>query len=159
MSAESSLKVLLVEDSEDERLLFRIGSRRSGLEIDLQTVSSCREAIDYLEARGHYGNRGVYPIPDLIVLDLVLPGMDGLGFLAWRMANPWCLAIPVVAFSGMEGLRWKERALSLGADGFVTKPFDFDTWGAAVRQICELGTKDGRKAPTEIDSGSLPEAA
>ena len=132
------IDILLVEDNDDDRTLFELAAKRCGLPIRLQAVMSGREAVDYLEARGTYGERARYPLPELIILDLLMPGMDGLAFLAWRKTKSWLEALPVVAFSGVDSEDWRARAAVAGATGFVAKPFDVADWPAAIRQACQL---------------------
>jgi CheY-like chemotaxis protein len=133
------LNLLFVEDSEDDRILFQRASKTCGLSLRVIGVSSCREAIDYLEAQGGYSNREEYPIPDLIMLDLQLPGMDGLAFLGWRRTSLWAMMVPTVVFSGLNSEGLAARAAAAGAAGFVMKPHDFSDWPAAIAEACWLG--------------------
>ena len=143
------LNILLVEDSEDDWFLFRRAAEKCGLNVLVTWLGSCREAIDYLEARSQYSNREEHPIPDLIMLDLEMPGMDGLAFLAWRHTSLWAKMVPTVVFSGLDGAGLAARAVAAGAAGFVTKPHASSDWPAAIAEACRLGgvAMGAQKAP------------
>jgi two-component system response regulator len=133
------LNILLIEDSEDDQVLFSRAAEKCGLPVRVTGLRSGREAIDYLEARGTYSDRGAHPIPDLIMLDLEMPGMDGLAFLGWRYTSLWAKTVPTVVFSGLEGPELAARAADAGAAGFVRKPQDLSDWPAAIVEACRLG--------------------
>lgn len=131
--------ILLIEDSEDDQILFRRAAEKCGLSVRVVGLRSCREAIDYLEARGAFSNREEHPIPDLIMLDLEMPGMDGLAFLGWRHTSLFAKTIPTVVFSGLDAPGLASRAVAAGAAGFVRKPSDLSDWPAAIMEACLLG--------------------
>jgi CheY-like chemotaxis protein len=134
------LQVLLVDDDHNDRAIFGLAADRTDLDLWLQTASGAQQAMDYLEGHGTYADRAMHPIPDLLLLDLKMPGMDGFEFLTWLRASSKFAALPVVIFSGSENKHERERAMKLGANHVVTKPFDFDHWKAVVREVWEFGT-------------------
>jgi CheY-like chemotaxis protein len=141
------LDILLIEDREDDQILFRRAAQSCGLGLRVVGLRSCREAIDYLEARGECWDRAAHPIPDLIMLDIGMPGMDGLAFLGWRQRSVLAAAVPTVVFSGLADPGLEIRALAAGAAGFVVKPQDVSEWPAAIAEACALGglVRDERK--------------
>jgi len=87
-----------------------------------------QEALDRL--------RGPLPFPALVLLDVMMPGMDGLQFLVERKREPALASIPVVMLSAANrGLPW---AIALGADDYLQKPLEFEEVAATVR--CHVGS-------------------
>src|SRR5438132_550572 len=74
---------LLVEDSEDDAYFMQRAFERAGLKNPLHIVTNGQEAIDYMAGRKHFSDRANYPLPDMIFLDLKMPGMDGFQVLTW----------------------------------------------------------------------------
>jgi len=140
------LDVLLVDDDRNDLALFGMAAERVDVNIWLQTASSAEQAIDYLEGKDHYADRTLHPVPDLLLLDLVMPGMDGFDFLAWRKNSPPPVKVPVIVLSGLGEREKTERALALGADSYLPKPADFDGWKELAKTVWELGIKHAREA-------------
>jgi len=97
---EQKLDLLLVDDNPIDLVFFGRAANRTLLDIRLQTLTAGQQAIDYLEAKGEYNERCRFPWPDLIVLDLKMPEVNGFDFLAWRKASALFSSIPVIIFSG-----------------------------------------------------------
>jgi len=135
------LDILMVDDDEVDLGLFRQAIARTGLNIGFQPLTTGRDAIDYLEAKGYYQQRATHPLPDVIVLDLKMPNINGLDFLAWRKASDHFSAIPVAALSGSTDKREIERALELGATIHLVKPDTFEGWQKIVREIWSVADK------------------
>jgi CheY-like chemotaxis protein len=140
---EPRLDILMVDDDEIDLGLFRQAIDRTGLNISFQALTSGKDAIDYLEAKGYYRERASHPFPDVLVLDLKMPQLNGFDFLAWRKACGLFSAIPVAVLSGSKDSDEIQRALDLGATTHILKPETFDGWETVVRQIWELA---GRRA-------------
>src|SRR5208282_3260965 len=88
------LQVLLVDDDHNDRAIFGLAAERTDLDLWLQTASSAQQAMEYLEGGGVYADREMHPLPDLLLLDLKMPGMDGFEFLAWLRALPRFSGLP-----------------------------------------------------------------
>jgi len=145
------VEILLVEDNPDDCDLLLRAANYCGLKVRVHPIESCRKAIDYLEARGRYADRPRYPLPDLVLLDLVMPGVDGLTFLAWRKNNPCAAAFPTIVFSGLQTPETQARVMAAGANGFVAKPFELAQWPAAIREACHLA---GLSLEARVDNSS-----
>ena len=133
--------MLLVDDDHNDRSIFALAADRTDLDLWVQTAADAQQAMDYLQGHGSYADRTLHPIPHLLLLDLKLPGMDGLEFLGWLRADRKYAGVRVVVFSGSEDAHPRERALELGAERVLVKPFRFEDWIAMVRQIWEIGIK------------------
>ena len=133
------LDLLMVEDEDNDCVLFGVAVHKTHLNICLQTVTDGEEAIDYLEGRGVYVDRGLHPLPSLVVMDLNLRLNGALDFLDWRRASALFSSLPVVILSGLAYKGAIETALAMGAKTFIAKPCEFDDWQAVVRQIWDAG--------------------
>ena len=138
---EQRLDILLVDDDRTDLALFRRAVVATALQIRLTTLNAGQQAIDYLEAKREYSNRSLYPLPDLIVVDLKMPGVNGFDFLAWRKASTLFSPIPVVILSGSNESSDVKRIFELGANKHVLKPTDFEDWGKIIREIWDFGIK------------------
>jgi CheY-like chemotaxis protein len=113
--------VLIVEDDVDLREMMAQLLALEGFHAE--AVANGRDALDYLE-KGHY--------PDLILLDLMMPVMDGWEFRRRQRSNPRLAAVPVVVLSALD----QSRSADLGSTAFLKKPLDFDRLLELVRRYC-----------------------
>ena len=138
---EQKLDILLVDDNSVGMLFFARAANKTHLKIRLQTLIGGRQAIDYLEAKGEYTDRSRHPWPDLVVLDLKMPQVDGFDFLAWRKASALFSSIPVIVFSDSNQPGDMKRIFELGANKHIVKPMDLEDWESVVREIWDFGTQ------------------
>ena len=129
--------ILLVEDREDDVVLVRRALSRGFLDNPMHVVRSGEEAISYLQGEGKYSNRAEYPLPDLVLLDLKMPGMDGFGVLEWIRNQEGLRGMRVVVLTSSEQMRDVNRAYQLGANSFLVKPTDFDDYIHVTRVLRE----------------------
>jgi two-component system response regulator len=125
-----------VEDDENDAILFRKACERAGLPAELHRVEAADYAKAYLLGEGIYGDRVLYPLPQIIVLDLKMPRMDGFDFLRWLRAEQKFAGIPVLVFSASISREDKSRAIAEGANSFFIKPASFD---ALVKMVEGFG--------------------
>jgi CheY-like chemotaxis protein len=117
--------ILLAEDSEDDIILIRRAFRQANIVNPLQVVHDGAEAIAYLRGDGPYTNRAEYPLPELLLLDLKMPGVDGFEVLRWIREQSGLGAMRIVVLSSSERIRDVNLAYQLGANSFLVKPVDF----------------------------------
>jgi len=86
--------VLLVEDIEDDILIMKMACKRTGIPHLLQVVTDGAMALDYLSGNGVYADRTVYPMPDVVFLDIKMPKRDGLEVLLWIRSSLDCATSP-----------------------------------------------------------------
>lgn len=134
------LDLMLVDDEPADVALFAKALRKTGLEVSLQILTAGQQAIDSLEAKQPYADRALYPLPDVIVLDLKMPGLNGFDFLAWRKASILFRSIPVVVLSGSTYPAERDRVFALGADKHLVKPALLEDWESIVREIYDYTT-------------------
>jgi CheY-like chemotaxis protein len=155
------LTILVVEDDAGDARLLMNALRRAGC-APLPVLNRAEEAVRYLEGAGEYAARDRHPLPALIVLDLNLPGMNGLEFLAWIRQQTRLSQIPVIVLSGSPFSPTIQKAYTLGAKTFFTKPLDSNALDqlahAIVRYWCASASpaKGGRLGE---EPGSLLESA
>jgi CheY-like chemotaxis protein len=133
-NASSPISILLVEDSPDDAALTIRALQRAKLQNRLVVVGDGREALAFL--RGEPPHKGARR-PDLVLLDLNLPGLDGRDVLLRIREDQQLHTIPVVVLTASE--QEQERLAAIGADAFLTKPVDFERLGWVVRVIANLG--------------------
>src|SRR3954471_14890197 len=106
--------ILLAEDEEDYVLLLRKALSEAGIRNPLQVVSTGPEAIAYLKGEGKYSNRAEYPLPDLMLLDIKMPGLSGLEVLGWLRGQPGLSSIRVLMLTSSEQMKDINEAYRLG---------------------------------------------
>jgi CheY-like chemotaxis protein len=125
MNSPESAVVLLVEDREDDILLIRKSFQKAELANPIYVVRNGEEAVAYLMGDDSFSNRNEYPLPDLILLDLKMPKLDGFETLLWIRNQSGIRNIPVVIMTSSEDLGDVNKAYALGANSFLVKPVDF----------------------------------
>lgn len=117
---------LVVEDNDDDALLLRLAFAKARILNPVQVVRSGEEAMSYLLGRGKYCNRAEFPLPQLVLLDLNMPGMSGIELLRWVRSDPGFRTLRVVVLSGSDDIRDINNAYDAGANSFLVKPADLD---------------------------------
>ena len=122
VSTPERLTVLVLEDSDNDRLLLQRAFAREGLVVPMHFVQDGGEAIDYLQRTGRFKDENAFPFPNLLLLDLNMPGPDGFSVLEWLHARlDLRLQMLIVVFSATESSITIKRANELGADICVDK--------------------------------------
>lgn len=127
--------ILYVEDEEDDVFFLRAALRRTAAALALAVVNDGPMAIRYLAGEGRFGDRRIFPVPALTLLDLNLPVLSGFEILEWIRENPDCGAAPVIVFSSSGRPEDRERAHRLGAIDFIQKPTSGSEFDAVVRTL------------------------
>jgi len=113
--------VLLADDSTDDRFLLRSAMGHTGRLRVVAELADGSEVVAYLKGRDPYGDRARYPTPDLLLLDLKMPQLDGFEVLEWMRSQSFPGMMTVVLTDSMQAEHLK-RALDLGADLYQVKP-------------------------------------
>jgi|SRR6516162_780703 CheY-like chemotaxis protein len=133
--------ILLVEDQANDYLLIRKAFDKGGIVNPLFVVTSGEEAVAYLSGEGKFRNRHEYPLPDLILLDLKMPGMDGFDVLKWVRSEPGLNTLVIVVLTSSEHVYDVNEAYKLGANSFLVKPADFENYIATCRVLKDFWLK------------------
>jgi len=124
---------LLAEDDRGDQELTRRALEQSRIRNDLYIVEDGEEALDYLLRRGRYEDPASSPKPDLMLLDLNMPKMDGKQLLKQMRADPNLRRIPVVALTTSQQESDIIRTYDLGANSYIVKPVDMDQFINAIK--------------------------
>ncbi len=132
---ERQIEILLVEDDPGDVVMTREAFQDYKIRNQLHVVNDGSEAMAFLRQQGEFAGR---PRPDLVLLDLNLPRMDGREVLQAIKSDPDLASIPVVVLTTSENEDDVLRSYSLHANAYVTKPVDFESFIQVVRQIDEF---------------------
>lgn len=113
--------ILQVEDDANDVFLLQHAMTKAGVANPIQVVTDGRQAIDYLNGIGKFGDREKYPLPCLVLLDLKLPHVMGLNVLKWIRQQPGDALVVIMLTASGEDEDVK-TAYRLGANAFLTKP-------------------------------------
>lgn len=127
--------ILLVEDNPKDAKLTIMGFRDNNMMNEIIHVKNGAEALDYLFGTGQYEGRDVYQLPQVVLLDLKLPKMDGLEVLRHIREDERTHFLPVVVLTSSKEERDLVESYALGANGYVRKPVDFAEFGEAVKAL------------------------
>ena len=133
--------IFLVEDDEDYVILIRNAFSKANIPNPLYVVSNGEEAISYLRGKAKYANRDEYPLPDLLLLDLKMPRVNGFEVLRWVRQQPGLSALRVIVLTSSDEIRDVNLAYQLGANSFLVKPFDFQDLAELSRIIQDFWLK------------------
>ncbi|MBW4507761.1 MAG: response regulator [Scytonematopsis contorta HA4267-MV1] len=114
--------ILLVEDDPNEIFLTQRAFRKANINVSLQVIYDGDSAIAYLAGTEKYADRSLYPLPNLILLDLKLPCRSGHEILAWLRQHPQLKILPVVIFTSSREPGDVNLAYELGANSYLVKP-------------------------------------
>lgn len=117
--------ILLVEDEEAHAELTIRAIRKAGNANRVDTAPNGEEALAYLFNQGKYSDRNQYPAPGLILLDIKLPGVDGIDVLKQIKSHPELKKIPVVMLTTSERIEDVETCYEYYANSYLTKPVGF----------------------------------
>lgn len=122
---EVAPSILVVDDEGSIRTICRVNLETDGMSVD--EAADGREALERIRRQ----------TPELVLLDVMMPGIDGWQVAAELAADPATRDVPVVFLSARAAREDKARAQQLGAVGYIVKPFDPVTLGSVVRDVLE----------------------
>lgn len=127
--------ILLVEDNADDELLMLRALEKNQILNRVIVVRDGVEALDYLFSTGEFEGKNAEPLPQLILLDLKLPKLNGLEVLKRMRAEKRTKYIPVVVLTSSTEEQDIISSYDLGANGFVQKPMDFNEFVEVANQL------------------------
>jgi CheY-like chemotaxis protein len=142
--------ILVAEDDPTDAYFFERAFKRAGIPVRLHFVRDGQEVIDYLRGEGPFADRTAYPLPQLVLLDLKMPRLDGFDVLEWVRGQATFNGLQLVIFSSSDEPRDINRAYGLGANWYLVKPHSMEELTDLVGRFKKFwleGTNDrGRKA-------------
>jgi CheY-like chemotaxis protein len=136
--------ILLAEDEEDYVLLIKSAFSKAKIPNPLYVVWNGEEAVYYLKGQGKYANRDEYPLPDLVLLDIKMPRLNGFEVLKWIRQQPELRSLRVLMLTSSDEIRDVNQAYQLGANSFLVKPYDFDDLAELSRLINDFWLNKSR---------------
>jgi two-component system response regulator len=127
--------IMLVEDNPDDEALTLRAFKKSNLSNNVVVARDGAEALDYLFATGAFVGRDISDVPQLILLDLKLPKIDGLEVLRRIRADERIALLPVVILTSSKEQEDLVNSYALGANSYIRKPVDFTQFVQAVQQL------------------------
>jgi CheY-like chemotaxis protein len=135
MTLPEQAVILLAEDLPNDILLIRRALDNAGVKNPFFIVPDGEEALAYLNGVGKYSNRDEYPLPDILLLDLKMPKMDGFEVLRAVRKSKSFSALRIIVLTSSEDIRDVNRAYELGANSFLVKPLEFENFKSMMQTL------------------------
>jgi two-component system response regulator len=127
--------IMLVEDNPDDEALTVRALKKNKIVNEVVVARDGVEALDYLFGEGIHAGRNTAEVPQVVLLDLKLPKLDGLGVLRRLRADDRTKLLPVVILTSSNEDQDRINGYDLGANSYVRKPVDFDQFVVAAAQL------------------------
>jgi CheY-like chemotaxis protein len=137
MDVHKPALILLVEDNHMDEVLTLDAFGQARLKNNIQVVRNGEDALKYIFGELEYADRNSYPLPDLILLDLKLPGISGHEVLTRLKTTPTLKRIPVIILASSKEEGDLEMSYDRGANSYLVKPITFEGFLGTVRSIEE----------------------
>ncbi len=147
-------RILLVDDDPNNVVLIRSALAEQNLPHETVVVQDGAEALDYLFRLGKF-SASDGPPPDLVLLDIKMPRVDGFEVLQALKANAILKVVPVVVFTSSADERDRLRSYQLGANAYVVKPTDYEQFLLAIQTIGVFWTVVNQPPPASAWDGEL----
>ena len=131
----TEIEILLVEDNMNDAELTMRALHKNKIANNIIHLKEGVSALDFLFGNGEFENRNTNNKPKIILLDLKMPKIDGLEVLKKIKANDLTKNIPVVVLTSSRENPDIEKAYSLGANSYIVKPVDFDSFSKAIAEL------------------------
>jgi two-component system, response regulator len=127
--------ILLVEDNPDDEQLTIMGFRENQIANDIVVARDGVEALDFFECRNRFEGRSSTDLPQVVILDLKLPKIDGIEVLKAIRSNEKTKYLPVVILTSSKEEKDLVESYQLGVNAYVQKPIDFEEFAGAVKHL------------------------
>jgi len=124
--AKPTLLVFHIDDSTDDQVLFQAACKHAQVPFSWHVADSAEKAISYLKTLVTLNQTQSVRWPDIVVLDIAMPGESGLAVLEYMRKTPELRLLPVIIFSGHPEPKLIDEAYRLGANSFLAKPVKFE---------------------------------
>jgi CheY-like chemotaxis protein len=130
--------ILVADDDADEVVLLRLAFMKAGLQNPLLAVADGEECLEYLRGDGKFADRSQYPMPQLLLLDLKMPRLNGIQVLTWIRSQPQLKQLPVIVLTGSTFDSDITRAYAAGANSFLPKLLEPAGLASQVKGIVDF---------------------
>jgi CheY-like chemotaxis protein len=151
--AKRTLLVLHVNDSTDDQVLFQTACRHAKVPFVWHVADSAEKALSYLRTLLEVSRLRSVSWPDLVLLDIVMPGESGLCVLEYIRATPVLKSLPVVVFTSQDDPKTIRKAQELGANSYLLKPKQFHETVRLVSSLYAVWGKSSWSAVAESSTG------
>jgi len=138
--------ILVAEDDSTDAFFLQRAFQRAGISVNLHFVRDGQEAVDYLDGKKEFADRVAHPMPELLLLDLKMPRLNGFDVLTWIGKQPALKGLEVVIFSGSDEPKDVSRAYGLGANAYLVKPHSVEELNALVGRFKKRWSPKSLKA-------------
>src|SRR5262249_32824089 len=142
-AATTPPRILLIEDDENDVLFLERAFDKAGAPRPFHVLGDGQEVIAYLSGTGGFADRPEHPLPSHLILDLKIPRRNGFEVLEWVRNDPRWKDLHVVALTSSGDQGDRDRARTLGVDGYFVKPSRHPALVEVVKQIMSLWAIDG----------------
>ncbi|MCI0348594.1 MAG: response regulator, partial [Acidobacteriales bacterium] len=136
MVIQKEMSILLVDDDDNDALLLRRAFSQTHCAIRFLALNSGQAALDYFQGAGHYADRDLYPVPQLVILDSLLPRIPGQQILEMIKSDDNLKVIPVIILTGAISPENIVRLYRLGANAICLKPSSVHALQAFAESVC-----------------------
>lgn len=144
------MKILLVEDNRMDVELALDAFRQLNMADNIQVVENGQKALDYLFGRDNYTDRNQYPLPDLVLLDLKMPGLSGHDVLQQIKTTPGLKRLPVVILTSSKEEEDVLISYDNGANSYLVKSISFEGFMEMIEQVHKYWFKFNVAPPTTL---------
>ncbi len=142
-------KILLVDDNKMDVELALDAFREARLINKVHVVYNGKDALDYIFGRGKYSDRNTYPLPDIILLDLKMPGISGLDVLKEIKSSHKYRRIPVIILTSSRDEGDLAMGYDLGANSYLVKPISFNGFIKVMKKVIDYWLSLNIEPPLE----------
>jgi CheY-like chemotaxis protein len=114
--------ILLVDDSDSDIALLQQAFVKAGMQRPLHVVRDGVDAMSYLLGRGEFADRGLHPMPSILIIDVNMPRLNGLELLTWLHTQPEFSHLMIIVLTGDARIEAVNHAYHLGANSYLLKP-------------------------------------
>jgi CheY-like chemotaxis protein len=141
-------RVLIAEDDPSDVFLIQRAFTNAHVPATLHVVRDGQEAIDYLEGQASYADRNTYPLPDLLLLDLKMPRLNGFDVLHWLRQKPGLKRLLVTVLTSSDQPKDINRAYDLGANSYLLKPHASTELSELVKRVHSYWLESNQRPAT-----------
>jgi CheY-like chemotaxis protein len=128
-------EILFIEDSPTDIELTLRSFKQYGVTNKIRVITDGAEALDFIFCRGQHSGRDIKSLPKIVLLDLKLPKVDGFEILRRMKSDDRTKSVPVVILTASKEARDIAESRKLGADSYMVKPIDFESFTAVVQEL------------------------